>query len=262
MNKFNVFDRSEELLIQRWHSGVKLVRPDDFPVGSNSEKHITPPSVKQLFEMPFNVYFLNTESIIQNMSERTAQICGFEQRKNAIGNSARAVSTKESADFSINHNNEVIANNSIIIKNEHFMRLDNFGFDVIAIKFPLLNHDAKITGVFGCSIRFETLAESLHLLMQTGLLANNHLPLQATNKQNSDAINDLLNKLNYKSKQPITLREAQCLFYLLKGKSARETGLKLFISQRTVEFHLNVLKEKLNCRKKSELIEKASEMMD
>ena len=46
------------------------------------------------------------------------------------------------------------------------------------------------------------------------------------------------------------------IVYLLRGKSARETGMALHLSQRTVEFYLDSLRDRLNCIKKLELIEK------
>lgn len=54
----------------------------------------------------------------------------------------------------------------------------------------------------------------------------------------------------------LTEREAQCLHYLSQGKSAKETSTMLHISQRTVEFHLNNVKEKAGCRSKLELLTK------
>jgi len=54
--------------------------------------------------------------------------------------------------------------------------------------------------------------------------------------------------------QYLTAREVDILKCLLKGYSAKETGLELEISYRTVESYINTLKLKLDCTKKSELI--------
>lgn len=261
MKKFNIIDTSEKLLVQRCGSGVRLVEPN---------KKLAAPSVSHLFEMPFNVYFLDTESVIQNMSDRTAQVCGFQGRKDAIGKTARTVSKKESAEFSIRHNNDVISSNSIVIKDEHFMRLDDFEFRDIAIKFPLLNKDRSIIGVFGCSILLDSLAQSFDLLMKTGLLnSSNFFEKQPNNYSigmnteiQQQEIDTLGSKLSIKTKQYISKREIECLFYLMRGKSARETGLQLNLSHRTVEYYLNSLKDKLYCTKKSEIIEKVLRILD
>ncbi len=55
----------------------------------------------------------------------------------------------------------------------------------------------------------------------------------------------------------LTARQVECLYYLLRGKSFSEIGLLLAISKRTVEDHVERIKDKLSCRNKQELIEKA-----
>jgi LuxR family quorum-sensing system transcriptional regulator SolR len=55
-------------------------------------------------------------------------------------------------------------------------------------------------------------------------------------------------------------RELDCIKYLLMGKTMREISEKLFISPRTVETHLENIKNKLGCNKKSEAISKLLEI--
>lgn len=54
----------------------------------------------------------------------------------------------------------------------------------------------------------------------------------------------------------LTTRENECLYYLLAGKSAKQTAAIMNISQRTVEFHLDNIKLKAGCRTKLELLSK------
>lgn len=54
-----------------------------------------------------------------------------------------------------------------------------------------------------------------------------------------------------------TDRELECLFFLLRGKSASEIGHFLHLSKRTIEDYLVSLRIKLNCTSKSDLIEKS-----
>lgn len=55
----------------------------------------------------------------------------------------------------------------------------------------------------------------------------------------------------------LTNRQSECLFFLLRGKGAKEIGKILGISYRTVEEHIEQLKLKFNCYTKSELISSA-----
>lgn len=55
----------------------------------------------------------------------------------------------------------------------------------------------------------------------------------------------------------LTAIQTECLYYLTQGFTAKEIAKKMFLSNRTIEFYLAILKNKLNCRNKAELIAKA-----
>jgi len=55
----------------------------------------------------------------------------------------------------------------------------------------------------------------------------------------------------------LSIRESECLFFLLRGQSSKEIGSQLGISYRTVETHLNSIKRKFHCKKRSQVIDKA-----
>lgn len=55
----------------------------------------------------------------------------------------------------------------------------------------------------------------------------------------------------------LTSRELQCLYHLLRGKTANEIALLFSISRRTVETHLYSIKVKFKIRTRSQLIETA-----
>ncbi len=57
----------------------------------------------------------------------------------------------------------------------------------------------------------------------------------------------------------LTKRETEVGYLLLEGKTFKEISNLLYISQRTVEHHIEHMKEKMQCQKKSELIKKITE---
>ncbi len=61
---------------------------------------------------------------------------------------------------------------------------------------------------------------------------------------------------NIKSKT-LTSRESQCLFYILRGRSAKEIASLLNISDKTVNFHVENIKKKWNCRTRSDIFDVA-----
>lgn len=58
---------------------------------------------------------------------------------------------------------------------------------------------------------------------------------------------------------PLSQRQQECLFYLTRGKTAKQIARILGIHHRTVDTHIFFIKEKLACSTKEQLIEKAFE---
>ena len=58
----------------------------------------------------------------------------------------------------------------------------------------------------------------------------------------------------------LTPREKEIIVPLLKGYSASQIGKQIFLSKRTVEHHVERMKEKLGCNSKAELIQKSREL--
>lgn len=82
-----------------------------------------------------------------------------------------------------------------------------------------------------------------------------------TNKIGNEQLNNFafddkgrINLGKHLQNQHLTPREIDILKCLLQGFSAKETGLELKISYRTVESYIISLKLKLHCHRKSELI--------
>ena len=55
--------------------------------------------------------------------------------------------------------------------------------------------------------------------------------------------------------QHLTAREAECIFFLLRGHTIRQVGDILNLSPRTVEFYLKNIKKKLACKKKKDVLQ-------
>lgn len=55
----------------------------------------------------------------------------------------------------------------------------------------------------------------------------------------------------------LSVRESEVLFFLIRGKTAKEIARAINLSFRTVEKHLDRIKTKMHCRTRSQLIEKA-----
>jgi LuxR family transcriptional activator of conjugal transfer of Ti plasmids len=60
-----------------------------------------------------------------------------------------------------------------------------------------------------------------------------------------------------KKPSPITLREADCLLWTARGKSAWETAVILGVSERTVNFHIENARRKLDAQSKTQAVVRA-----
>lgn len=227
------------LIIQQHNQGVKLIKRDN---GCGLKKQI---SFNEIINMPFHIYFMNTESELQVFNEPGLKSFNILSESDVIGKNAFQVVEKETAELSIRNDRIAMKTRKLIIKDELYTRLDGYTFPMLSYKFPWFGDDNKILGVFGFSIPLDlqrgiSLAHSMNLLTQTGLLPSPEKSLPGL------ALDEIY----------FTEREKNIIFQLIRGKTAREIAIILNRSQRTIEKHIENLKLKTHSSSKSELIEK------
>lgn len=216
--------------IRRVGNGVELVNALD-----------TGLSLIHANEMPFNIYIVDASSETRYANEMCADIIGYDSIKSALGKSIFDVTSYESAIAVRNHDIQVMRQNNATITEEELER-DDYLQRCLSFKYPLYKKD-EIVGVFGCSIFYErdTLTTALAQIVNMGLL--------------DSAPASRLNTKLKKSLYDFTKREEQCLYYSVRGKSAREIGVVLNLSRRTVEQYLENVKFKMGVRTRSEMLE-------
>ncbi len=122
---------------------------------------------------------------------------------------------------------------------------------ILGRKSPLTNKSNEIIGVYGRGIDVTECG-----LMRTTFMVFIHDEARFGKNRN------VLNQASYILKETIddyglSPRESECLFFLIRGKTAKEISLKLGISTRTVENHIINLKYKMKCNNRSQIVEKA-----
>ncbi|MDQ2995227.1 MAG: helix-turn-helix transcriptional regulator [Pseudomonadota bacterium] len=118
-------------------------------------------------------------------------------------------------------------------------------------KSPLKNTEGEIIGVYGRGVDVSDCG-----LMRTAFL------VFVNDEKRFGSKRDALNQTSYILKDKfddygLSVRESECLFHLIRGKTAKEIAAIYKISFRTVEKHLERLKYKLNCFHRSEIVDKA-----
>lgn len=125
-----------------------------------------------------------------------------------------------------------------IQKFDPFMNHSHEHAFLLVTKQPIIKNN-EIVGVIGN-------AQLVSTPLQSKLLALKYNDKKLTDK----------NKYELKSNYPLlTKRESEILFHLIRFYSAKIIGQKLNISSRTVEKHIDVIKEKFQVSSKNELIE-------
>ncbi len=236
-----IIDTSEELQIERYCYGIKLIRP---------QKRITNHALSDILKLPFQVYFQNIKHTLLKTNEITANELGFGSLEECIDTEWYKPFKYKTVIATLKNNSEIFTNEKYIIEEESGLRLDKTEVHSLSIKMPWYSSDNKIIGLFGFSIILgqASLAESLLKLANLGLL-------NPGNNLNS-AIGTEINN-TYLSK-----RQTSCARLLLNGKTAKEIALSLNLSHRTVEHYIETIKNKFNCYSKAELILKLSELFN
>lgn len=233
-------DISKELHLCRYNNGVKLIRPEDASFKKNT--------VNDVFKLPMNVYFVDRNGTILNLNEHTVEYCGFASAKSAIGNTVALVAKTETVNFEKQHDQLVIKNKKLIIKQEYFFSLNDKDLSAITFKQPWYSDENKIIGIFGCSVilnNSDNLSHAFSYILQSKLFSftddNQLCPTLLGYEVDSVHLSPQL---------------MQCAKLLIRGKTAKAIAAELNLSRRTVEYYLENIKVKLNVSNKSELIEK------
>lgn len=142
----------------------------------------------------------------------------------------------------------IMENDQFVISKKAELFLEEESFDAqnnkviyLSKKTPLYDQDKQLIGVVGLSM---PLINGLYADIGEQLV---DAVKNSFNTQNNEGIMDI-----YK----LTKRQIECIYYLLRGCTAKQIGSVLHISCRTVESYLDDVKTKLRCNNRSELINK------
>jgi DNA-binding CsgD family transcriptional regulator len=133
-------------------------------------------------------------------------------------------------------------------------------------KTPLYNADGEVTGLLGIAFDVTDYKKMSEYLGQLNNLNNEKLKNIAASVKSEKYISlpkllrenqiDRFYLVGTCENVYLTKREAECVFHLAKGQTAKQIGKTLGLSPRTVETYLAKTKEKLKCHTVTELISK------
>ncbi|MFI5406378.1 MAG: LuxR C-terminal-related transcriptional regulator [Nitrososphaerales archaeon] len=193
----------------------------------------------------FNINDMESRVIYSN--NRTAKIFGFPSEESLIGITAfdlRCPAVECAAAF--------VQQDSIVRKTGKALTLlDIHGYTdgtkiFLTKKTPYIVNE-KISGsiCYATEINTHSLSQICAALIQSDKKYFTH----RNNNERSYIIG-----MNPNEKQ-LSERETECVFYLLRGMTSKQIGNAIGLSRRTVEAYIENIKIKLNCNKRSEIVE-------
>ena len=155
MKPKQVFDTSQELLVQRYKHGIHLVRPDA-RAENNSHQ-----SISALYNLPITAYFFDREHAVTDVNNAALEIIGVHSISTLQGKTLEKFCGRTLNKLVIENNNTVIQSKSLKIIEESGTIMDDVTVHTISFKLPWY-YENNLLGLFGCSIPIN--AESMSRL--------------------------------------------------------------------------------------------------
>jgi len=150
------------------------------------------------------------------------------------------------ADAFIQQDQDVIENDKSILCFDSFLYANDQFYISMGIKAPLKDEHNKIVGVSCTSYSLED-SFLTKVILKILKSQENFRPVGTCSLELVDCFHEF----------NLSKRESECLYYLMRGKSAKEIGSILGISGRTVESYNECIKNKMGCDSKSDIIDLA-----
>ena len=211
------------------------------------------PAADQIFaRLPGLVLWIDSNRKNLGLNEAHAKVLGYKRVEDALGKTTFDIPCKavELAETFFGHQAEVI-NLGVSKKLFGIICFSDEVRAMVTAKKPLVNPQGAIVGAFIQSFEFT----GINILNSANLLAQLDLKKRPSG---------FLNQFEYEVIEEgfckeLTQREFECLFFLMRGKSSKEIGRFMKISNKTVDHHIEHIKTKLGCKTRSEIICKAFE---
>lgn len=208
-------------------------------------------SLESLSKIMPGVFFWKktSDSVYMEMNAACAELFGINRKREISGFTDHDIPCKisEFAELFQQQDRQVIETGCPLKLLEIHTCAKNQTRIMLNTKNPLRNQNDRIIGTF---------AYCIDITKQSGSLIN-VLSMMSHFENSPKLINGSYVLHNDQSNSLLTNREMDCLFYLLRGKSSKQTAAILKISFRTVEQYIEQLKAKFKCETKSDLIESA-----
>src|SRR3990167_36398 len=196
---------------------------------------------------PFVVLDLNSHFIIAN--DTALRWTGLKSHEVMIGKTYADMPCKASEEHE-----SFVNQDQAILKNNGYGKIfgiycyDNDDWKILlAEKYPLKDESGDIAAL---AVYINDLTHSNIVDVNKFITLTSDKNSFGLNKQQGFLVGEISPRLS------LTPRQQECLFFLIRGKTAKGIAETLNVSPRTIEDHIEQLKGVFNCQTKYELIEK------
>src|SRR5688572_8821586 len=204
-------------------------------------------SSERVLAIPETAWKKGTDFVFTDANTEFARLMGYSSVDNLLGTTdyeLRCPASEAAEEFRITDQQVISSLKSLKMINIHKCATGLFAF--LTKKSPSHDENGRLVGTFGRSINITQLFSQMNQL-----IFEDAQPYQKLAKGTY--------LIGYDDTDiKLSLRQQECLFFLLRGKTAKQIGQQLGLGHRTVESYLETIKIKLNCQNKCALIERAA----
>ena len=205
---------------------------------------------QQMFQcLPGFIFVKDEQCRIIFTNDFSAKIYGFDDAESMLGVDPHdyRCPVVEAADEFIKQDKQVLHSQSLLTILNIQVYADNRQRILLTQKVPFCVEPLGFVGSMShCTeLQSDTMQKIAGLLAQS----DQHYYDQQTEVNRSYNVVDDIEVCE------LSPRQLECLFYLIRGNTAKETGRHLGITSRTVEAHLNRIKQKWQVSRKSDVID-------
>jgi DNA-binding NarL/FixJ family response regulator len=192
----------------------------------------------------------NMDFLFTGASEEFAKFVGYPKVSTLVGTTdyeLRCPAVEGAPEFRKTDEQVVLSQKDLKVINIHDLATGGL-FAFLTKKSPSYDKNGRLVGVSGRCINITELLSNV-----SQLIFDEALPCQKLKKGTYT--------IGYDSADiKLSSRQQECLFFLLRGKTAKQIGQQLNLGHRTIESYLETIKSKFNCQTRYELIDRATEM--
>lgn len=200
-----------------------------------------------LNSLPFICFWKDSESHYLGCNLENLNAIKIKKMEEFVGKTDFDMPWKDVADKFIKQDKQVLKG-KIIVSIETFTATNGVKSSFLVKKAPMYAPNKKIIGVVGTGFGLTKNNYKEAALMLTGLGIKISNLYSYIASENRDFV--------YKNVK-FTKRQAQVISHFLKGHSADLTAQYLGLSRRTIESAIVLIKDKLKCKEKYQIIDKA-----